>query len=123
MDQETLSVEEANRHVKLYLGVFAALLVLTAITVTVAFVDLGHGTNIGVALLIATAKASLVGLFFMHLKWERKSLHGLLLLTFFFFAGMIGLTVGGYWDTPNGTVHDRTPVEIQAIHHQSERSE
>jgi len=120
MDPQTLTVDEVNRHVRLYLGVFAALLVLTGVTVAVAFVDLGHGFNIALALVIATLKASLVGLFFMHLKWERKSVYGLIFLTFFFFASLIFSILQGYWDTPVGTLHDRVSVEIQANPIQSE---
>ncbi len=123
MDPQTATIEEINRHVKLYLGVFAALLVLTAVTVGVAYIDLGHGANIGLALVIATLKASLVGFFFMHLKWERRSVYGLILLTFFFFAGMIGLILGGYWDTPTGTVHDRVAIEIHTTHDDTGGSE
>ncbi|MCB1214445.1 MAG: cytochrome C oxidase subunit IV family protein [Deltaproteobacteria bacterium] len=123
MDPQTPNIEEINHHVKLYLGVFAALLVLTAFTVGVAFIDLGHGVNIGLALAIATLKASLVGFFFMHLNWERKSIYGLILLTFVFVAAMVGSILGGYWDTPTGTVHDRVAVEIHAVHDHSEKSE
>ncbi len=54
---------------KIYLAVAAALLVLTAITVAVSFVHLGS-LNIVIALLIAGIKASLVLLFFMHLRYE-----------------------------------------------------
>lgn len=48
----------------------AALLVLTVITVAVRYVDLGEA-NIYIAIGIAGVKATLVGLFFMHLKWDR----------------------------------------------------
>jgi cytochrome c oxidase subunit 4 len=47
-----------------------ALLVLTAVTVWSAGIRLGE-FNIYVALAIAVVKASLVGLFFMHLRWDR----------------------------------------------------
>jgi cytochrome c oxidase subunit 4 len=50
-----------------YLGVFAALLAFTAITVAVAFLDLGVMNNV-VALGIATVKATLVLLYFMHVR-------------------------------------------------------
>jgi cytochrome c oxidase subunit IV len=50
-----------------YLGILVVLLALTALTIGVAFVDLGpFGTPI--AFLIAAAKATLVVLFFMHMK-------------------------------------------------------
>jgi cytochrome c oxidase subunit IV len=51
-------------------GVFASLLVLTVITVAVTYVDLGS-INLLVAMGVATVKASLVALFFMHLRWDR----------------------------------------------------
>jgi len=56
---------------KTYLGVFAALLALTVITVGVSFIDLG-GFNVVVALLVAGVKASLVAMFFMHLLYDNK---------------------------------------------------
>ncbi len=56
---------------KTYLTVAGALFVLTAITYGVSFVHLGE-FNIIVALLIATIKASIVALIFMHLKYDNK---------------------------------------------------
>ena len=50
-------------------GVFAALLVLTVVTVAVSRVDVGS-LNLWVALAVATAKASLVVLYFMHLRYD-----------------------------------------------------
>ena len=54
--------------------VFGALLVLTLITVGVSYLDLPEVETVVVALIIATTKASLVAMFFMHLKGERP--HG-----------------------------------------------
>jgi cytochrome c oxidase subunit 4 len=56
---------------KIYLGTFLALLFLTGLTVALARVDLGS-LNIFIAMLIACVKASLVGLFFMGLRYDRK---------------------------------------------------
>ena len=56
---------------KTYYTVFLALLVGTALTVVMAFVNL-HNFNIVVALLIAGAKAALVITFFMHVKYSSK---------------------------------------------------
>jgi len=53
---------------KLYFSVFAALILLTALTTGVAFIDLGAFNTVA-ALAIAVVKASLVVLFFMHLKY------------------------------------------------------
>ena len=65
------------------LAVFAALLLLTVVTVLVSYVDLGPG-NVVVALLIASAKASLVALFFMHLKGESRLVWGFALFPIVF---------------------------------------
>lgn len=54
---------------KIYYVVFFTLLVLTGVTTLVALIDLGS-FNIVVALIIAFFKASLVALFFMHLKYS-----------------------------------------------------
>jgi cytochrome c oxidase subunit IV len=56
---------------KTYLLVFAALLGLLLLTVAVAFIDLGL-FNIVVALGIATAKALLIALYFMHLRYSDR---------------------------------------------------
>jgi len=55
---------------KVLAGVFAALLVLTVLTVAVATVDLGN-LNLYVALAIAGLKGTLVVLFFMHLRYDQ----------------------------------------------------
>lgn len=54
-----------------YLAVAGALLVLTAMTVAVSYINLG-GWNAVMAVFIAAIKASLVALFFMHLKYDKK---------------------------------------------------
>lgn len=61
------------------LGVFGALLVLTVITVLAAHVDFGSkALNLGVAMAIATVKASLVILYFMHIRYD-KLFHSVLI--------------------------------------------
>jgi cytochrome c oxidase subunit 4 len=66
-----------------YLSIYAALVTLTAVTVLVSYVDLGM-MNVVAALLIASAKASLVGLFFMHLKGESRLVWGFALVPIHF---------------------------------------
>jgi cytochrome c oxidase subunit 4 len=66
--------EHASEHVVgigMYLVIFAALMVLTAITTGVAYVDLGPLNNI-VMLGIAVLKATLVVLFFMHVRFNSR---------------------------------------------------
>jgi cytochrome c oxidase subunit 4 len=58
--------------VSLLVIVLSALLVLTIITVAVTRVDLGSQGNLVVAMVIATIKAALVVMYFMHLRWDRK---------------------------------------------------
>ncbi len=53
------------------IAVFVSLLILTGVTVGVAQVDLGD-LNVVVALAVATVKASIVALFFMHLKYDAR---------------------------------------------------
>jgi cytochrome c oxidase subunit IV len=60
---------------KIYLTIFAALMVCTFLTVYASTVDLNQyfrGLNVIIALVIATFKASLVVLFFMHGKYSPK---------------------------------------------------
>jgi cytochrome c oxidase subunit 4 len=71
MSQDLHADAEAHASVPLYLGVFAALLVLTGLTVAAARVDFGVFNNV-VALTIAFAKALLVIAFFMHVRWAGK---------------------------------------------------
>ncbi|HET6202440.1 MAG TPA: cytochrome C oxidase subunit IV family protein [Planctomycetota bacterium] len=56
---------------RLYLAVFLVLILGTALTVAASELNLGRPGNITLALLIASAKASCVAAFFMHLKWDR----------------------------------------------------
>jgi cytochrome c oxidase subunit 4 len=70
------------------IAVFVALLLLTAVTVLVSYVDLGLW-NAVVALLIASVKASLVALFFMHLKSEDRLVWGFALVPIAFLALII----------------------------------
>lgn len=62
--------------VRLYLLIFAALLALTGLTVAAAFYDLGGGRlhilNALVATAIAITKATLVVLYFMHVRWSGR---------------------------------------------------
>ena len=57
--------------VRMYLGIFLALIVGTALTVVVAFFDFGFMNNV-IMLAIAITKALLVVLFFMHVRWSTR---------------------------------------------------
>jgi cytochrome c oxidase subunit 4 len=58
---------------KMYYGIWIALMILTVVTARIAFVDLGPFNTV-VALVIATCKALLVVLFFMHVKYASEKL-------------------------------------------------
>jgi cytochrome c oxidase subunit IV len=79
-------------HKKLYILIFVALLALTALTTGVAFIDLGKWNTV-VALAIAVCKASLVVLFFMHLRWSSGLTRMALLAAFVWFAILVALTL------------------------------
>lgn len=72
--------------------VFASLLVLTAVTVAVAYVDLGE-LNLFVAMGIATVKAMLVALFFMHLLHDSGFNRLAFFASFFFISLFVSFTL------------------------------
>jgi cytochrome c oxidase subunit 4 len=78
--------------VRIYVGVWAALLVLTYVTVKISYFDFGV-MNIYIAMGIATLKASLVALFFMHLKYDEAFTQVLFVSTLVFLAIFIALTM------------------------------
>jgi cytochrome c oxidase subunit 4 len=81
---------DVAKQVRGYLMVFGALLGLTLITVGVSYLDLPEVETVVVALIIATTKASLVAMFFMHLKGERPMVTWPLALTTFLFVALLG---------------------------------
>ncbi len=80
--------EHTSRSQGFYLAIGAGLLVLTATTVGAAFVNLGPFNPI-IALLIATIKATLVVLFFMHVKGASEKLTGAIVVSGFFFLSIL----------------------------------
>jgi cytochrome c oxidase subunit 4 len=84
-------------------AVFVALILLTALTVAATWVDL-EPWNVAVALAIATLKAALVALFFMHLRYDNP-FNGLVFLTALLF---LAIFVGG---TLTDTVQYQPDIE------------
>ena len=80
---------DLKKHVRIYLIVFGALMVLTLATVGVSYLDMSVPAAILVALAIAMVKGSLVACYFMHLISERKLILILMLATVFFFFGVL----------------------------------
>jgi cytochrome c oxidase subunit 4 len=80
---------------KIYVVIFLALMVGTFLTVVAAGKDYGR-MNIVIALGIATIKATLVILFFMHGKYSPKRTKLVIVSGFFWLAIMLGLTLADY---------------------------
>jgi cytochrome c oxidase subunit 4 len=70
-----------------------ALLILTWITVGATLVDFGATINLWIALVVATIKATLVALYFMHLRYDKPIVAIILVGTLFFVALFIGVAV------------------------------
>jgi len=95
--------------IKVLLSTGGALMILTLVTVLATRVDFGTNINLAVAMLIAVIKATLVVLFFMHLKYD-KVFHSVIFLSAILAAALfVGFTLmdsGQYqqtniWDTDN----------------------
>jgi cytochrome c oxidase subunit 4 len=91
-----MSAHPTSSPLKMYFAVFFALLVGTGLTVFAATLDLGR-YNAAVALGIATIKATLVALFFMHVWHASERLTKLVVLgALFFLMLLLGLTMSDY---------------------------
>ncbi len=92
---------DIDRHVRVYITVFVALMVLTVITVAISYLDLSVPIAVTVALFVATVKGALVAGYFMHLISEKKLIYAVLVLTVVFFFALLALPVvthsNGYW--------------------------
>ena len=93
-----MSEQEHSEHIvppSTYLAIILILLSLTGTTVWAAFVNLGR-FNIVVALVIATLKATLVVLFFMHAKYSPKRTKLIILAGIFWLALLLFMTLSDY---------------------------
>jgi cytochrome c oxidase subunit 4 len=95
--------------IKALLGTWIALMILTLVTVAVTRIDFGSSMNLGIAMAIAVVKATLVVLFFMHLRYD-KIFHSVIvvggILAAALFVGFALMDSGQYqetiiWDTDN----------------------
>lgn len=91
-----MSEHSKSSPLKIYFSVWVALLAGTYLTYKAAFVDLGN-FNAAVALTIATTKALLVALFFMHLRGASEKLLKLVVIsTIFFLFILLALSMADY---------------------------
>jgi len=84
---------------RVYLAVFAALVVLTGVTVVVTGFDFGP-LNLIVALGVAVAKASLVVLYFMHARYSPRLTGVVIASGIAFFVILVFLTLTDYLSRP-----------------------
>ena len=92
---------EIDRHVRVYITVFVALMALTLITVAISYLHLSTPMAITLALFVATIKGTLVASYFMHLISEKKLIYAVLVLTVVFFVALLALPAithsNGFW--------------------------
>ena len=92
---------DIDKHVRVYITVFVALMVLTIITVAISRVHLPVPQAVAIALFVACIKGGLVAGYFMHLISEKRLIHAVLVLTVVFFFVLLALPVithsNGYW--------------------------
>lgn len=105
--------EHVHVHPKFfYVKVFLALIFLTALTTAIAYLDLG-AFNTVVALVIAVCKASLVVLFFMHLKEQAGMTRVVIVAALLWLSVLIGITMSDrftrHW------IEKGTPWESSAL--------
>lgn len=87
------SVEEINQHVKKYIKVFVLLLIGTGITVAASYLNVTVAAAIGIGMLIALFKGTLVAGYFMHLFGEKKIIYWILLLMLVLFFVLMFLPI------------------------------
>ena len=80
---------------RVYYAIFATLMVCTGLTVWIAFFDLGP-LNIVAALVIAVFKATLVVLFFMHVRYSTRLTWAVVIGSVFWLGILLALTMGDY---------------------------
>ena len=99
-----------------YFMIFGALLALTALTTGVAYVNLGPWNTV-VALVIACCKATLVLLFFMHLRWSTQLNRVVLLSALLWLVILIGITsidfFSRHW-TPTAAGWESSALQLPA---------
>ncbi|HEY0729678.1 MAG TPA: cytochrome C oxidase subunit IV family protein [Pyrinomonadaceae bacterium] len=83
--------------VRVYFAIFLALLVGTAITVLAAFVDFPWRLNTIVALSIATVKATLVVLYFMHVRYSTRLVWVIVASALFWMGILFAFTFSDYF--------------------------
>jgi cytochrome c oxidase subunit 4 len=86
----------------IYYAIFATLMVLTGVTVAVAYIDLG-ALNAVAAIVIACFKALIVVLYFMHVKYSTRLIKLTVIAGLYWMGILFALTLGDYLTRAWGT--------------------
>jgi cytochrome c oxidase subunit 4 len=98
-DHDDHVAHNVSKHIRAYLMVGGTLLLFTALTVFLSYVNFGTmKANVAVAMLVATFKAGLVAAIFMHLSNEKRMIYRILMFTAFFVLGLFFLTYLAWYD-------------------------
>jgi len=114
-DSKSSNIHEVNHEpipLKIYVGVFVGLLVLTALTVGVSYIDF-RGYDLHVALAVALVKASLVVLYFMNLRYDHDRINAVIFLIGLFF--LMVFIVPTFWDHATRATVDGTRGEYTKV--------
>jgi cytochrome c oxidase subunit 4 len=95
---------------KIYYAIFAMLMVLTAVTVGIAYIDLGV-MNAVVALAIACFKALIVVLFFMHVKYSTRLIKLTVIAGLYWMGILFVLTFSDYLTRAWGTFSQQITLQ------------
>ena len=100
IDHETEHyAHDVSKHVRGYLIVGGTLIVCTALTVFLSYVNFGsQKANVAVAMVLAAFKAGLVAYIFMHLSAEKKLIYRVLVFTGIFVFALFWLTYLAWYD-------------------------
>ena len=83
--------------VKIYIAIFLALMVGTALTVVAGLQDFPGQLNVIIALTIAVIKATLVILYFMHVRYSSRLIWVIFASAIFWLGILFALTLSDYW--------------------------
>jgi len=113
--------ESTHHHIlplRIYFNVAGALFVLTALTVWISYYHFG-AFNLLVAMAIAAGKATLVVLFFMHLKYDNKLYTLIFVSAIAFFATFVFLTMADTMERGDIYEYKQGPIQREAAMYDS----
>jgi cytochrome c oxidase subunit 4 len=105
--------------IKVYVMIFLALMVGTALTVSAGLQDFPGQLNVIIALTIAVTKATLVVLYFMHVRYSSRLVWVVFASALFWLAILFALTLSDYWtrDWFNSQLDTTSSLALQLNHH------